>query len=359
MTPAASQNTTSALADRDHEIAERIRGRQKADEATARELFFDHFDRLEGVIRRRLCHGGLNYDDGSEHYNAVFAVVYEKVYSPDALPRSVADFDAERGGLANWLLNRAGFVIQDWLKANRRRRVVSYTSQHMEPAAEDPDPAAEPSGPNVFEEALLALTPPQRACAALRVLPARLPTEGDVEAMSECSGRPVGDLQSDIAEVQQQRRDASVGQRQWELEAELTAWHMRRGHQGRMYERLRQRLRELGEAESVLDQLKADGSKSTHEQIQQKYRRLRAKGAIGHRRLSLRERLETCCRELERCSRRLDQLGRQYAGAGALALLEYAEIARILGSTEQKVTAYLHRARQRIEQMQRSRKAEG
>lgn len=333
----------------------------------SRELFFEHFERIEKRLQRRLRDRGLKYDEGCDYYNAVIDRIYERVYAPDSLRKAIEDFDADRGPLVVWLLGRVVFAIQDWLKTSQAVQSRLFQTD-SEPVADDSLTERQSPNDSVLARALHRMSTAQRACTVLRLIPARPPIADDLVAIAEASGRIPEEVKNDIAELLIQyevrkdseeigedesddtcENDDSIGAREKNLTSELAIWHSKRSHQQRLYRRYRHELLVSGATENELVELEQRAGRRTQEEILAHYNVSTQEYGGSQNGQQARLRFEYCCHEIIRCERRLEKLTTEYAGAPSVSLLSYEVIAAILGSTGGKVTAHLNRARKHIE----------
>ena len=342
--------------ERDRQMVAHIRGNPELPEDSAKELFFRHFDWIEAIIRRRLRLHGMSYDAGSEHYNDVFNSVYDRVYAPHAMPNAVRRFDPEKGSLEAWLLGRVVFVVRDWLKSSRGKNTQT-TSLESEPAATPCEPPDSEGGQSCLEDGLAEMTAPQRASTVLRLLPARPPTDQDIEVIGEVTERDRQEIKKEIDALGKQFRTESPGVREQRLSDVLALWHMRRMHLRRLHKHYRTELLKSGQNDTMLDALEKRGVGTTQENIRSHYRATKPPGRRSQASHKLQERFELCCRDLARCEQRLEEVYAEYCGAPTTLLLSYDKIADILGSSVTKVNAYLNRARKKIEEVQKRHNA--
>jgi len=393
--------------ERDRNLVARVLCAPAESTAMSRELFFEHFERIEKRLQRRLRDRGLKYDEGCDYYNSIIDRIYERVYAPNSLKKAVEDFDADQGPLVAWLLGRVVFAIRDWLKTSQATPSRLFQTD-SEPLADDS--LTEPQSPNdfVLARALHRMTAAQRACTVLRLFPARPLIADDLVAIAEASRRISEELKNDIAELLNQyegrkdseeigederdaiaeefrriseelkndiaellnqhegqkdseetgedesndtrENDESIGIREKNLTGELAIWHSKRSHQQRLYRRYRHELLASGTTENELAELEQRAGRRTQEEILAHYNVSTQEYGESQDCQQARLRFEYCCHEIIRCERRLENLTTEYAGAPSVDLLSYVVIAAILGSTVEKVTAHLNRARKHIEE---------
>jgi DNA-directed RNA polymerase specialized sigma24 family protein len=331
----------------DTRVLQRIGTGPSAAGEVARELFFAWFEQIEAVIRHRLRWHGLPYDEGADHYNTLLELVYQRIFTPQALCAATAAFDPSRGRLEAWLLQRVAFVVGDWLKSRPAAPTVTAVPEVVEVAAEttaEADDAPATSASRLLEEALDAMTQLQRACAVLRLLPVRPPTDDDLAALTEISGRSLTELHEELKHAATPWREQEYNQRAQELLSALAAWHLRRAAEERKLRFFQSQLRNLGLGEDAIQDLVDRASRSTQREVRQWYTSSE-RDAMSRQEAAWRRKLALAAYRLQRCRQRIESLLKQLASLRAVPLLEHAEIARILGSTPQQVNACLHRAR--------------
>lgn len=319
----------------------------------ARELFFLYFDRVERTIQRRLALRGLSYDPASEHYGRVFDFVYRRVFSPGVIAGAVANFDIATGPLAGWLLRRVDFAVRDWLKSVRvdRAAVTSVDPSQLDGTHGAARQAEERADAGVgIDEALHQLSPTQRACTILRILPVRPLRADELSLLEQVSERPREEWESQLREMIGLTPADSTGMREQELLSEIADWMAWQRCQREVSRRLRQALIEETRAtERDFNELEQRAQNQTADAIRRDTRSLQERPAKERRHSVLRQQYALCCHELYRCTRRLAELRREYAAARPVTLVSYEQIAAILGKSVASVTTHLHESRVRIE----------
>ena len=341
---------------RDRRLVRQIRDDPDLRQAISRELFFEHFARIERTIQRRLCLHGLSPETDSNEYNSVFEAVHERVYAAQSLLKAVKNFDPEKGRLETWLLGRVVFVIRDWLKSARHVRSWQWPNKSAQ-LADESDPPSVEDEPSVLEEALRKMSAPQRAGTVLRLVLVRDLGDDDFLTISQVAGRNLEAVHEQINALVQQCSGDELGIRENKLLTELSCWQSRRSHRQRLYDWYRKALLEYGESDGELTALQERGDKRTQESIRLEYRTFPATGIKNRATFRMREQFELCCHDLSVCDRRLRALEQEYKKARMVPLLSYENIADVLCSTVAKVTAYLHRARIHLEEEQNRRNA--
>lgn len=258
----------------DTRVLQRIGAGPTAAGDVARELFFTLFEQIEAVIRHRLRWHGLPYDEGTDHYNTLLELVCQRIFTAQALRAATAAFDPCRGRLEAWLLQRVAFVVGDWLKSRPAAPSIAAVPEVVEAARETVDHAEESPAQcagRLLDEALGAMTPLQRACAVLRLLPVRSPTHGDLAAMAEVSGRSPAQLREELKHAAAPWREQEHNQRAQELLHALAAWHLRRAAEERKLRFFHSQLRNLDLGEDAIQDLVDRASRTTQREIRQWY----------------------------------------------------------------------------------------
>lgn len=320
---------------------------------SARELFFLYFDRIERTIQRRLSFRGLPYDPASEHYGRVFDFVHRRVFSPESIAAAIAGFNPEIGPLAGWLLRRVDFAVRDWLKTVRfdRAAVSSVDPAQVENAPGPTIRSANASDPQEgIEETFNQLSPTQRACSILRILPVRPLNQNDLSLLVQVSGRPREELELQVRDISNSQPVDPAGMREQQLLSEMAEWTSWQRCQQDLSRRLRTFLiAELHLTESSLCELEQRAQHQTAGEIRGELQGLRDQPPNKRRNSVLQSHFSLCCHELYRCQRRLAELRKEYAAARPLLLLSYEQIASILGKSVASVTTHLHESRLRME----------